>query len=313
MDDRHFDALARQLSSRRTAIGAMLAGLLLPLEAAAHKRRRDKRRRGRGRRRGNPLGGNQCWRPGPCVPRIGANVSRCDLEGSTAFNGLNCTGCNVSRANLRGVKARGANFAVANLSGSCLVEADFTGATFARTTNLANAVFCRTIMPDGSLNNSGCGNDSDCCPTCLQQGEACGAGSTGSCCGDLQCTNGTCQACTPTTCASLGNVCGQKADGCGNTITCLCGVTSTPACSNGTCTTCSTVCGNSATCGCAGLTDGSTKCMSDAVADCNATCSTKDDCSSTFVDCVSTLTFPGRPTFGACGRTTGTCMWLPPC
>lgn len=310
MDGQHFDALARQVGSRRTAIGAMLAGLLLPLEAAAHKQRRDKRKRGRGRRRGGAPG-NSCWRPGACIPRIGANVSRCDLEGSTAFENLNCTGCNISRANLRGVKARGATLSVANLSGSCLVNADFTGATFAKTTNLANATFCRTIMPDGTVNNSGCGSDSECCPTCIQQGEACGQNITGSCCGDLQCKNGTCQPCTPETCASLGNVCGQRADGCGNTITCLCGVTSTPACSNGVCTSCSAVCGE--TCGCAGMVDGSTRCIRDAVADCNATCTTTADCDSQLTECVSTLTFPGKATFGACGRTTGTCMYLPAC
>ncbi len=304
MDGQRFDALARNLSSRRTAIGGLVASLLVPLGVAAggkHKKQQQHKRKKRG---------ETCWRGGSCQPRLGANVSRCNLEGSTAFAGLNCTGCNISRANLRAVNARGASFAIANLSGSCLVEADFTGATFAKTTNLANAIFCRTIMPDGSINNSGCGNDSNCCPTCQQQGEACGAGIVGSCCGDLKCTNGTCQPCTPTTCASLGNVCGQKADGCGNTITCLCGVTSTPACSNGTCASCASVCG--ASCGCAGLIDGSNKCIFDAVADCGATCSSNADCPAN-IECFSTLTFPDRGTFGACGRTTGTCMWLPPC
>jgi hypothetical protein len=35
MHGTHFDALARQVSSRRIALGGLLAGLLLPLEAVA--------------------------------------------------------------------------------------------------------------------------------------------------------------------------------------------------------------------------------------------------------------------------------------
>ena len=97
----------------------------------------------------------QCWRAGACIAKKGANVSQCDLAGYTAPPSLNCTGCNLSRANLRGATFSGTNFTKANLSGACLVDADFTGATFANTTNLSNAIFCNTTMPDGSVNDSG--------------------------------------------------------------------------------------------------------------------------------------------------------------
>jgi hypothetical protein len=93
MDGRHFDALAKRFSSRRSAIGGLLAGLLLPLDASARGKGKD-RQKGRGRGKG--AGKNRdkgrgkakkrasaqvepCWRAGACIPKKGANVSRCDL------------------------------------------------------------------------------------------------------------------------------------------------------------------------------------------------------------------------------------------
>lgn len=196
MDGRHFDALAKRLSSRRTAIGGLFAALLLTLEAASGKgndknRRRKSNHKGkhrdsgkrkekskdkaRGRGKTNAQA-EQCWRAGACIPKKGANVSQCNLAGYAPTTTLNCTGCNVSRSNLRGAKLPGANFTRANLSGACLVDADFTGAIFANNTNLANAIFCNTKMPDGSINNSGCAAGTSCCTT--------------PCTGDAQCNDG---------------------------------------------------------------------------------------------------------------------------
>ena len=258
MDAERFDDLARFLSSRRTALGGLLAGLLLPLEAAARDKNKGKgkkdsqkgRSRGKGKGKDNQKGKGQgkdkkrsrtrasaqaegCWRTGACLPKKGANVSQCDLAGYSAPPNLNCTGCNISRANLRDATFRGANFTRANLSGACLVDADFSGATFTNTTNLANAIFCRTTMPDGTVNDSGCGSATACCPTCILGGGACGATIGGSCCGE-NCTSGICQSCTPATCQSLGKQCGAWPDGCSGTLQCgTCGAQQT--CDAGAC------------------------------------------------------------------------------
>lgn len=80
----------------------------------------------------------------------------------------------------RGEPARG------DLSGACLVDADFTDATFANNTNLYNAIFCRTIMPNGQPNNSGCALGTPCCPICTSDAQ-CGA--------NQRCVDGACRAC----------------------------------------------------------------------------------------------------------------------
>lgn len=51
MDEKHFDLLTKHLGSRRTAIGGLLAGLLLPLEAAARKKGKQRKQRGNGKGR----------------------------------------------------------------------------------------------------------------------------------------------------------------------------------------------------------------------------------------------------------------------
>jgi hypothetical protein len=96
-----------------------------------------------------------------------------------------------SRANLRDATFVGTNFTRANLSGPCQIDADFTGAIFANSTNLYGANFCNTTMPDGSVNNSGCTAGTACCSTC-----------------------------DTATCESLGKQCGEWPDGRGNTRTC---------------------------------------------------------------------------------------------
>lgn len=274
MDAQHFDALARHLGSRRIALGGLLAGVLAPLEAVARgKNNRVRKGRGKDRDRGKEKGkdkkkskgngqgkdqkranaqGEPCWRAGACILKKGANVSRCNLAGYTSTTPLDCTGCNISRANLRGANLSGANLTRANLSGSCLVNATLSGATIANNTNLANAVFCNTVMPDGSINNSGCGNGTTCCDTCLPStcAQTCCSGqcvnvqtnpnNCGACgrtceAGDI-CLNGAC-ACGADTCQSLGKQCGSWPDGCGGTLDC--GSCTPPLqCGDGVCRAC---------------------------------------------------------------------------
>ena len=217
MDTAHFDAITRRLGTRRTALGGALAGLLLPLSAAARKKghgkdnHRHRHGKGKDRTKGNgkhraTAQADSCWRAGACLLKKGANVSQCNLAGYSAPDDLNCTGCNLSRTNLRDADLTGVNFTKANLSGACLIDADFTGATFADNTNLANAIFCNTTMPNGSVNNSNCGRGTACCLSCPAsetmcsdscvdlQTDARNCGSCGHACGGGQsCVNGSCQ------------------------------------------------------------------------------------------------------------------------
>jgi hypothetical protein len=88
---------------------------------------------------------------------------------------------------------RRADLRFSDLQGTCLVDADLTGAVTNTSTNFWNAIFCRTKMPDGSINNSGCGNGTACCPTCDER-TACPPGQ--------KCCNGKCATCpTATDCA----------------------------------------------------------------------------------------------------------------
>jgi uncharacterized protein YjbI with pentapeptide repeats len=57
----------------------------------------------------------------------------------------------------------GADFRSANLSGSCFISADLTGAKLGASVNLHRAVFRNTRMPDGTLDHSGCEGATPCC------------------------------------------------------------------------------------------------------------------------------------------------------
>lgn len=206
MDATSFDRWVRRLSmgaSRRRVLGGLLAGpaLLLPLEATARKKGKDaqRKRTDKGKNKDRQRATVQqesCWRAGACIPKKGANVSQCNLAGYSAPESLDCTGCNLSRANLKGADLTGVNFTKANLSGACLVNADFTGATFAKNTNLANAIFCNTTMPNGDIDNSGCGEGTACCTMCVPDCAAnhyCCSGTCSPCpCGYRLLSNGTC-------------------------------------------------------------------------------------------------------------------------
>ena len=70
---------------------------------------------------------------------------KCDLSGAYLY------AANLTRENLTGAWLSGVNLTDANLTG-----ADLTDAENFNTANTTGAKFCKTVMPDGSTNNSGC-------------------------------------------------------------------------------------------------------------------------------------------------------------
>jgi hypothetical protein len=110
--------------------------------------------------------------------------------------------------------------------------------------------------------------------TCATLGQTCGSASDG-CGGALTC--GDPCPCVPGTCTSLEKTCGPVADGCGGTLACgICGAGDTPACHNGTCATCAATCPESCT-GCLSRPNGSTVCTSTFTAPCETPCTTDAD------------------------------------
>lgn len=236
MDRERFDALARLLAatgSRRGAIGALIGAGLLGTGLEAEARKRNGNRRGGGgkgkdrdkdkdkdRGKGNGKTKDRkkraqaeqiparCCSTGNCTPGKGKNLFKCCYEDGNVAN-KNFSGANLGQANFTNANASGANFQAANLGQACLVDANLTGAKTNSSTNLGGAIFCRTIMPDGSINDSGCDNGTRCCPTCIEEGEVCGDGIGGDCCPDTVCCD---DVCTDTqsddaNCGECGNVC----------------------------------------------------------------------------------------------------------
>ena len=242
MDPSRFDGLVRSLgtsASRRRALLGLLAGLTgagvssIDGEAKAghgrhhggnardRKRRREERakndNRGKAQSRtdrGSVKAQSACYPGTTCTVGPGKNLSKCDLADSAALKGKNCKGCNLSKVNLRGADARNADLTNANLGKTCLVETNFRGATLAGV-NFEDAIFCRTIMPNGTVRNDGCASATTCCPTCIAIDEACGTGIGGSCCNNGTCQNGLCAPCVPACTGKQGGP-----DGCGVGGTC---------------------------------------------------------------------------------------------
>jgi len=75
---------------------------------------------------------------------------KCDLKGA------NLWGQNLTGANLAGADLTRANLQEANLTRADLSKAKLKDAEYFFTVETAGAKFCKTIMPDGSSNNSGC-------------------------------------------------------------------------------------------------------------------------------------------------------------
>jgi len=63
---------------------------------------------------------------------------------------------NLSGANLKTAYLYKANLNKADLSGANLTDAHLEGALHFETVNTAGAIFCRTVMPNGLMNNSEC-------------------------------------------------------------------------------------------------------------------------------------------------------------
>src|SRR5690606_7990923 len=99
-----------------------------------------------------------------CTPGPGHDNAGCDFSASVAFFQRDLEGANVRNANFAGAEMAGANLQGADLSGACLVEANLLNATIDGTTKLDGAIFCHTVMPDGSINDDGCGQATRCCP-----------------------------------------------------------------------------------------------------------------------------------------------------
>ena len=266
MDARHFDRLTRSLaagSSRRTVLAGLLAGILAPIVSvgarAADRHHGKRKHKGRGTDKGKSHGRRRktnaqavparCFGSGACLPGPAAYLAKCDFTDSNVLENVNCTGCNLSDSSLLRADASGANFNKANLSRVCLVDADLTSATINASTNLLGAVFCRTKMPNGSINNSGCTKATGCCPTCVEPGNS-GCNVGGCCAGNVCCNNVCCQAgdvcntnkipnacCTPVPNAvACANKCGPGvSDGCVGTYDCgdVCS-NPTPICSAST-------------------------------------------------------------------------------
>jgi hypothetical protein len=221
MDRNRFDALARLLAtrgSRRGALSSLLGVALLgrdPGEGLAKpgkrkrkahrrdggdKKRSKQRDKQRGKQRGKARQGQaqaeaipaSCCSANSCIPGPGNTLKKCCLQGQN-LSGQNLKGANLGSANLSGANLSGANFSGANLSKACLVDADLRGATIDGSTNLDDAVFCRTQTDTGE-NNSGCTRGTACCETCpgpcpVNQ-RCCPDGTCQECCNNRQCPDG---------------------------------------------------------------------------------------------------------------------------
>ena len=77
-----------------------------------------------------------------------------DLEKLKALG--SCPSCDLSNANLRGANLFMANLRGADLTNANLTKAKLENAENFNTADTTGAIFCRTIMPDASLNKSGC-------------------------------------------------------------------------------------------------------------------------------------------------------------
>jgi hypothetical protein len=252
MDRDRFDALARLLGStgsRRAALGALLGtGLAGTAADAAAKR-------GRRRRRVNRRGGHvraqqvpaNCFTNPTCTPGPAKNLSKCDYADSATLAGKNLKGSNLTNANLAQADATGADLRAVNLGKSCLTNADLSDAKINASTNFSTAIFCGTIMPDGSINDRDCGQPTRCCEVCTSLGDECND-DTAPCCEGGVCQEGTCvsaclkdsdcpfgsiccgDTCQFAVCCALGSGCGLLLDRCCDPGCCRDGVCGTTGC-----------------------------------------------------------------------------------
>ncbi len=189
VDRTTFDTVTRRFArkaSRRTALASLFGFGIVALQARsldARTRTRRRRKRSRGadgangangaNSTGSPTGtgtpsGNppsRCYPGTSCTPGSGALNARCDFSRSSMLRGLNARGAVLSSANLSFADATAADFRGAALSNACLVGATLRDAAIDGSTVLNGAIFCRTVMPDGSINDRDCASGTECCPT----------------------------------------------------------------------------------------------------------------------------------------------------
>ncbi|MFN8590360.1 MAG: pentapeptide repeat-containing protein [Thermomicrobiales bacterium] len=159
MDRGRFGALIRQVSarqSRRATLATLLGGIVLGQVRDAAGARKPRAPRAEAT--------SVCYPRTRCVPGKGKNTSGCDYAGSTLFRNLDVRGANLSLGSFAGADMTGVDLRGANVSGSCFVEASLRNARFDASVNTRKAIFCGTVMPDGSINNRDCGRSTTCCP-----------------------------------------------------------------------------------------------------------------------------------------------------
>jgi hypothetical protein len=222
MDRGQFDTLARIVSTRqsRRAMLATLLGVLVlqhdpdPLAAKVLGARRGQgRQEGRGKHqhqhhgkgKGHGQGQPPCYPGTICLPGPGQDNSGCDFRGSTQFHQRDVRGADLSGANLTGAQLSEANLQGVDLGGACLVGANLLAATIDSSTNVKDAIFCHTLMPDGSVNDHDCGKGTDCCPTPEANCRTC----EGAQC--ISAPNGVCSIFGFPCCPNKGFICGVTA------------------------------------------------------------------------------------------------------
>jgi hypothetical protein len=193
MDADRFDTLTRGVfasTTRRRTLGTLLGTLALGVTSADAKRKQKKTRRKRKRKQRKNK---------PCYPGTSCTLGQekanagCDFSQSTTFVKRDIRGSNLSRTNLTGAQLAGADLRGVDLRGACLVSANLLDAKIDDSTNLEGAILCRTLMPTGETDDSGCESGTSCCPTV----EACN---------EDQC-NGECINTPDVVCSILGTPC----------------------------------------------------------------------------------------------------------
>jgi hypothetical protein len=234
MDRERFDAITRVLGkegSLGAALGAVLLGSSLQTAAKPKNKKKNKKKK-------NPP--QTCFGTKDCrFPSDGQDFEDCNFAGDSLGN---CNGCNfrdadLGGADLSGESYQGASFREANLRGANLEDADVSGVSFrdaclvdatllgANTdgAHFGGAILCNTILPNGTVSNSGCDRGTTCCPTgadveCVKDAD---------CPGQESCVDGVCEIPNPT-CAVDPNACEDGFVVCGGSggfNTCFCYVT----------------------------------------------------------------------------------------
>jgi hypothetical protein len=159
MDHDRFDTLARRVfagsrRSRRAALAALFGAALLRTESSAVL----------AKAKAKAASQQPCYPGGKtCTPGRGKNTPGCDFTFSPILRNRDARGANLSNSSFVGADMTGADLRGANLSGGCFIGADLTGAKLGNSVNLHEAIFCNTVMPDGTIDNSDCDRETACC------------------------------------------------------------------------------------------------------------------------------------------------------